>query len=622
MILAEVVSQPVAGEDASDQAREALQVLDRVERVRPPSRVFFLRRAEYLQRAGDREGAAVARRRAEATETAGSSAVNDFLEGEAAYRQRDYPRAVSALRRLLMDRPGHFWGQYLLAICHLKERRPAEAQAALTVCQAARPGFVWTYLLKGFAEGEMGEFDLAEADFKRATELGLDDDARYVMLVNRGVMRVRRGRSESAAEDFRAAIAHRPGQFQAYVNLSQAYQDLGRPDDALEALDRAIARFPGQAVLFRARAQVHRLRSSDAKALDDLGRAIAAATPDDPALAGDLLERAVIFQQAGRYAEALAECDRAAAIQPDRPDVHRLRGAVLARLRRFDDAIRSFDICLAKGTPSAPLYEARGLALAHRGAYERAIADYTLAMGAGRPTAALYGHRGWAYLFSGAPAPAVRDFDEALRLNPSDATALSGRALANVQQRKAHRAVADARASVRAPGRIARLLYNAARVYSQAAAVLESDPARSHADWEAAGRYRNEALALIERSLSLMPAADARRSGRKVIRGDATLDPIRRRARIPRTRRPARPRGRRRGARRSRIAMRSPEPRTAGRCGPRRLFPRGPKSLRPAHCPQDARHRGAGMPALPQRRRGPPRRRHQPAHRPERRPDG
>ena len=91
-----------------------------------------------------------------------------------------------------------------------------------------RPGFVWTYLLKGFAEGEMGEFDLAEDDFERATELGLDDAERYVMLVNRGVMRIRRGRHEAAADDFLAAIALKPDQFQAYINLAQAYQNLER----------------------------------------------------------------------------------------------------------------------------------------------------------------------------------------------------------------------------------------------------------------------------------------------------------------------------------------------------------------------------------------------------------
>ncbi len=528
LILADATSQATAGEDPAAQARESLRVLGRVERVRPPTRAFFLRRAESLRRAGDRAGAEAAEARAAGAATAVGSVVDAFLEGEAAYHRRDYTRAIAALRRVLMQQPGHFWGEYLLAICHLKEHRPAAAQAALTVCQAARPDFVWTYLLKGFTEGEMGEFDMAESDFGRAAELGLDDASRYVMLVNRGVMRVRRGRLESAAADFRAAIALKPDQFQAYVNLAQAYQDLGHLDRAAEALDRAIARFPNGAVLYRARARIRRLGSRPDGAMADLGRAIALSPAGDPASADDHLERALILEQAGRHDEALAECDRALAIQPDRPDIHRVRGAVLVKLRRLDEAIRAFDLCLAKGKPTAALYEARGLAEAQRGVYERAIADYTLALRAGRDTASLHANRGWAYLFSGAPVPASRDFDEALRLEPSDPRALSGRAMANVQQRKVREAVADASASVQASARDARLIYGAARVYCQAAACLETDPGRSPGAWDAAGRYRAEALDLIARALGLMPAPERAAFWAEVVRGDAALEPIRR----------------------------------------------------------------------------------------------
>jgi serine/threonine protein kinase/tetratricopeptide (TPR) repeat protein len=527
LILAEAISHPLPGEDPSSQAREALQILDGVERVRPPTAVFYLRRAAYLEQAGDRDRALAQRRRAETVFEADHSSVEDFLEGEHAYRLRDYKRAVQAFRRLLAREPDHYWGQYLLAICHLKEHRPAEAQAALTACQNRRPGFVWTYLLKGFAEGEMREFDLAEDDFARATQLGLGEAERYVMLVNRGVMRTRRGRNEAAAEDFLAAIALKPDHFQAYINLAQSFQNLKRLDDALLALNRAIARAPGQAVLHRALAQLHRLRSEDQEALNDLDRAIKRSSADDPALPGDHLERGLILQQAGRHAEALAECDRALAMQPARPDVHRVRGAVLVKLKRFDEAIRSFDVCLAGGAPSAPLYEARGLALAYSGLYDRAISDYTLALRTGRGTASLHTHRGWAYLFSGAPGPAVRDFDEALRLDPSDDRALSGRALANVQQHKIREAVADARASAHANARDPRLLYNAARVYCQAAAALEADRARSKSDWAAAGRYRVESVAQIAQSLGLMPEAERAKFWSQVIRNDAALEPIR-----------------------------------------------------------------------------------------------
>jgi eukaryotic-like serine/threonine-protein kinase len=527
LLLAEAIAQPLPGENASSQAHDALRILDRVERVRSPTAVFHNRRGVYLALTGDLNGAEAERLMADTMAKTEHSSVDDFLEGEAAYHSRDYAQAVQAFRRVLSREPDHFWGQYLLAICHLKEHRPSEAQAALTACQNRRPGFVWTYLLKGFAEGEMREFDLAENDFNRAAEIGLGQAERYVMLVNRGVMRVCQGRNESATEDFLTAIALKPNQFQAYIDLAQAFQKLGRLDDAMKALDRAIEQAPGQAVLHRARAQLHRMRSENNSALADLDRAIKQSASGDPALAGDHLERGLILQRSGEYVEALAECDRALELQPGRKDVHRARGAVLVKLKRFDEAIRSFDICIAHENTSAILYEARGLALAYSGSHDRAIADYTLALSKGQRTAPLLTHRGWAYLFGGAPGPAVRDFDEALQRDSSDARALSGRALAMVQQHKVRDAVADARASAEGNTQDPRLLYNAARVYCHAAAILEADRARTHGERSDAGRYRAVSLALIVRSLGLMPEAERSKFWTQVIRGDAALEPIR-----------------------------------------------------------------------------------------------
>ena len=326
----------------------------------------------------------------------------------------------------------------------------------------------------------MDEFDLAEADFERATELG---PRRRGALRHAGQPRrdagppgaARRPRPRTSWPRSRL----KPDQFQAYVNLAQAYQNLDRLDDALERPRPGDRPGPGQAVLYRARAQIHRLRSHDAEALDDLDRAIALAPPDDPALAGDHLERALIFQQAGRNAEALAECDRALAIQPGRPDVHRIRGAVLVKLKRFDEAIRSFDICLANG-------DALRRRSTRPGAWHwrtaaptsRAIADYTLAMGTGRGDRIVVHAIGAGPTCSaGPPRPPRTTSTRRCDSIPADARALSGRALANVQQRKVPEAVADARASAAAnPARMPRLLYNAARVYCQAAAHPRGRP--------------------------------------------------------------------------------------------------------------------------------------------------
>ncbi len=527
LVLAEATAQLLPGEDAAAQAHRALDILDEARRTRMRTAVFHRRRAVYLEQTGDLDGAEDELRNASAPARSDHSSVDAFLEAEDAYHRRDYKKAIQAFHRVLSREPDHFWAQYLLAICHLKERRPSEALTALTACQNRRPGFVWTYLLKGFAEGEMKEFDLAEDDFARATAVGLGDVERYVMLVNRGVMRVRRGRHEAASEDFLAAIALKPQEFQAYVDLAQAFQNRNRLDDALEALNQAIDRAPLQPIVHRARAQLHRLRSEDEQAKSDLDRAIGSSPADDPNLVDDYLERALIHQRGGRLADALSDCERALTLQPGRVDVHRTKGAVLVKLKRFEDAIRSFDVCLTRGSPSQALYEARGLARAHTGLYDRAISDYTLALSRGRRTASLLTHRAWAYLFSGAAGLAARDFNEALYVDPTDDRALSGRALALVQQRKVREAVADARASALANGRDHRLLYSAARVYCQAAAIFESDPTRSPSEWAAAGNYRAESLSLVARSLSLLPNEERARFWTEVVRPDTALEPIR-----------------------------------------------------------------------------------------------
>ena len=174
----------------------------------------------------------------------------------------------------------------------------------------------------------MGEFDLAEADFQRATELRLDDEERYVLLVNRGVMRIRRGRDRPATEDLQAAIALKPDQYQAYINLAQAYENTGPagrgPGDPRPG-DRADPE-PAGALPVRAAGSTGCGRRTDEAALDDLDTG-------DPPVAGRTTRpgrrppgAGLILQQADRIEEALAACDRALALRPDDPEVHALRG--------------------------------------------------------------------------------------------------------------------------------------------------------------------------------------------------------------------------------------------------------------------------------------------------------
>ena len=125
-------------------------------------------------------------------------------------------------------------------MCSLKAHRPGEAKAGLTACLGQRPGFGWLYVHKGLAEEELGEFQDAEDDLRRALTSDLGVAGQYTVQVVRGVGRVRRLKCAEAVADFQAAITLLLDQSEAYINLAQADIGLGRLEAALEELGKAI----------------------------------------------------------------------------------------------------------------------------------------------------------------------------------------------------------------------------------------------------------------------------------------------------------------------------------------------------------------------------------------------
>src|SRR5262249_45053764 len=146
--------------------------------------------------------------------------------------------------------PDHFWAHYYLAVCSLQLQRPDEAEMSLTVCQGQRPGFVWVYILRGYASGQLGEralhgrhadqaavhFAAAAADFRQAQSLlegQPDEEAAYNLRVNRAATLILQAKYADAQADLAEAIRLKPQQFNAYLLLAEACKDQGRYDQAL-----------------------------------------------------------------------------------------------------------------------------------------------------------------------------------------------------------------------------------------------------------------------------------------------------------------------------------------------------------------------------------------------------
>jgi tetratricopeptide (TPR) repeat protein len=336
--------------------------------------------------------------------------------------------------------------------------------------------------------------------------------------------------------DLEAAVALNEHQYQAHEGLGQVRLRQNRLDDAVAQFTRAIAVRPDLAPLYRARADAELARKDPnpaqrSRALHDLEDAIRLERPDNPVLARDHTTRGRLLHCEHREDDALAAAGKAFELVPTYADAHRLRLDILLSLKKFEEVIGSCDALLAQKNKRADLFELRGLARAAKRDYAGAIEDDTEALSLGPRSASLLARRGWLYVLTDAPRLAVRDFDEAIRVESSSSDAHLGRGAALVRLGRHRQAVVDVEQALQLGEPTARMLYNAARVFAQAATAARSEVPRIGRDaLSQVNRYLDRAVELIQMARKLLPA-DQRSSFQSDVLHDPDLSILYRRLR-------------------------------------------------------------------------------------------
>jgi Flp pilus assembly protein TadD/predicted Ser/Thr protein kinase len=564
LLLAQAEAYPVPPalpEDQRRRLRRALEILALAEQLCPTclTRAYYLRLAEYAGQLGELAAAEDALSRVPRPHRA----IDYFFRGEESYRQSFLAQgkekeqllseAIADLGKTLREQPNHFGAHYLLAASYLQlpHRTPAHVQLALqdlNACVGQDARFLEGYLLRGFANGVLGDFQAADADFQKALDLQPQDAlTRYVLYVHRGSVRLRQQRLDQAIDDFQQARQLRPDQYAAYLNLAAAYRQRRQPEQARAVLREALARLPNEPQLYRAQADLLEPGDRDG-ALQAIDQAIAleAAQGRSHELALDRVRRGRLLIRAQRYADAVADFRQAEHDDPDCAEAHFFRGQALLqraqdarekapRDRYYKEAAEAFELCQGK-TIAVPAVEVwRGCAQAHAKLknYSRAVEAYSRAL-ALKGGAVDLSARGWVYLASGASELAERDFDAALRLDDKNADAYSGRGNAGVRLGRTAAAVADASKAVELSGGQSENLWKAARVFAQAAARVRADAARN--DPRARKReelYCDQAVLLLRQARHNLPPGPRWRSWYAEMVGDPALDPIRGRLEVP-----------------------------------------------------------------------------------------
>jgi serine/threonine protein kinase/Tfp pilus assembly protein PilF len=555
---------------------EGLRVLDRAEVLRPrPTAAYHRRRAECLERAGDLAGRDREIQMASAINPV--TALDYFLNGRELVLMRRFGDAVRPLNSALQIDPEKTAAHLLLAVCYLnmQPKRLSQARTSLTTCIRVHRDLVGLYLMRALVSGEEANEALekiarehtddeaeiagqkqeandaiaaAEADYRQVLNLKPNDDLRYVLLANRGLMWLQSKRLGLAVVDLEAAIRLKPKLYQAHTTLAQVYARQGRLDAAAASFTRAIDCRPEPIVaagLYRSRALLHGYRDitydQRKAALRDLEEAIRH-EPDNVLKVRDHVSCARLFAGGRQAREALAACDAALELIPNDSGAHRMRISALMDLKRYDDVLASADAYIARGEPSPMIFEIRGLAREVRKDFTAAIADFNGALeltpnGELRQRIRLLNLRGWAYQFADAPRLALSDFEDSLSLDPNQSDALGGRGLARIRLGDWRPAVSDVEAAVRLGTALApttredsqaraQALFNAARVYALAVdfAAKETTNRQGERGNSLYRSYRSRALNLLDEALKSAPDKEYR----EIIVSDRALRALRR----------------------------------------------------------------------------------------------
>ncbi|QDT67720.1 Tetratricopeptide repeat protein [Planctomycetes bacterium MalM25] len=231
----------------------------------------------------------------------------------------------------------------------------------------------------------------------------------------RGRLRADEGRTQSATDDFRAALAIDTANTSARHGLAVSLAESGFVLEALEQFSRVLLEEPQSVEARRNRAQLHLSRGRPESAIADLDAALELPITGTRERGNLLRLRATAFQSAGRLRESATDLNEVIRLDPRNAAAYTLRGHVFAEGGFYDQAISDYQSALHADAGSAEAY--RSLAWVLATCPEERLRDPEMAIESAFRARRLLGHDDFLVLDASAAAHAAAgDYAEAVRL--------------------------------------------------------------------------------------------------------------------------------------------------------------------------------------------------------------
>jgi len=212
------------------------------------------------------------------------------------------------------------------------------------------------YYNRGFAHLKLLQFREALSDFEQCLA---HDDASLGAVYYRGVAHANLAHYHQAVADFVTVTQRAPTNAEAYYNLARARRELAQYELALADMDHCLARLgsPNSSALYL-RATLLASLKRHADAVHTFTEALELELDYDT-----LVQRAVSYANLDQLADALADLDRAIALDPAPASAFYSRGIVHASLELHEKAIADFREAIRRDSAHVESYTHRAESL-------------------------------------------------------------------------------------------------------------------------------------------------------------------------------------------------------------------------------------------------------------------
>lgn len=247
------------------------------------------------------------------------------------FRRGDYAGAIAPLASVVRDQPDSAQARYLLGLCNVFTEHYADAVTALEPLWPQLSGdFNYLYVL-GIAAHNAGNNELDEKALSRLIEVGGDAPEFHLIL---GKAYLNREEPDKAIGELEHAAASNTRLPFVHFSLGVAYM---RKEDYVRAeseFKKDIAVEPDLPDNYEQLGLLYLQMGKDPEAEHSFREALHY-NARQPA---SLLALGRLYQRQGKNRDALAALDAAEKLVPDNQNVHFIRGQVLLRLGRRDEA--------------------------------------------------------------------------------------------------------------------------------------------------------------------------------------------------------------------------------------------------------------------------------------------